>query len=400
MDLSRVTKAGIGAFALVLAFGVSGCGDEAGEEVFASVVEPAEVSVVAPQYAADLGERGQGVLVRRGAEERRFANGHRGIWLNDGRVVVARDVSASCPGRQDDPPSCGPDSGRVLDLDRGTERPVPGLPARARLAVPLDGASPTATRVHLLVSEPTSDAPVETVYSFTAGLRDPVKMQEPDFPADRQYYVKGFGRRISSIGAWDYRSFSVGDEESTAHEGYLMREAGGPWEKVLVDEGIRDLWVSRDGAALLGVQRVDPEQDCDGCDRPEQIVEIDPRSGKVAATYETPEDYAKTWRVAEIDKTGDRVLVRFLKNQENLGVWEYDGTWSKVDGTDGAVVYWQGPDDRLEVVPSDSAQIDAPPYALDRVRGGERTRLPGYIPSDFLDEANYRYLPGSLVPLS
>lgn len=400
MNLSRTRKAGTEAFALVLAFGLSGCGDTPGEGVFASVVEPVEVSVLAPQYAADLGERGEGTLVRRGAEERTFANGYRGTWLNDGRVLVTLAVSASCPGRKDDPPSCGPDSGVVLDLDRGTARPVPGLPAGAKLAVPVHGASPTTARVNLVVSEPTFDAPVESVYRFTAGLTDPVRTDEPDFPADRQYYVKSFGQRIHSVGAWDFRTFSVGDEENTDHEGYLMREADGPWEKVLVDEGIRDLWVSRDGAALLGVQRVDPEQDCDGCDRPERIVEIDPRNGEVAATYGTPADYAKTWRVAEIDKTGGRVLVRFLENQENQGVWEYDGSWSEVRGTDGAVAYWQGPDDRLEVVPSDSAQVDAPPYVLDRVRDGERTRLPGYIPSDFLYEHNYRYIPGSLVPLS
>lgn len=394
--MPRFLKAGIGAvLALVLAFGVSACGD-GGSAVFASVVEPVEVSVVAPQYVADLPR--DGVLARRGDQQRTVFDGSGGVWLIDGRVVINREVSQRCPGRQDDSEDCGRLSGLVLDLDGGSAGTVPGLERGAKLTTQ-PGGQTTAGRVNLRVSEPTFDAPVEITYSYAPDLSTPIRIEDPVFAEDEQYYVKSFGRVVHSIGDWDYLRFSVGDEESTAHNGYVMRRRGtDEWTKVLVDQGILDLWVARDGSALLGLQRVDPDEDCSECDRAERIVEIDPRNGEIAATYGSPAGYDKKWKVVEVDKMDDRLLVRYRRGETNKGVWQYDGRWSLVDGTDDALTWWQGKDDRIEVVPSDSEVIDAPPFALDWVHGDRRTRLPGEMPSDFLYDWNFHTIPGTLAP--
>ncbi|MFL6156245.1 MAG: hypothetical protein ACJ72D_09145, partial [Marmoricola sp.] len=228
-----------------------------------------------------------------------------------------------------------------------------------------------------------------------------VRLRLPKYDGKDRSMSRNTGNRVYSIGGWDYVSYSDNDgEDASESYGYLRHRAGSTsWSKALVGKRLVALWVSRDGRALLGLQQLHGAP-CGGCSKAQQIVEINPGTGKIAATYGVPKGYDKSWRVAVVDKVGDRVLVRYVHRAnvpENLGVWQFDGHWRLVPGSTGPYTWWQGPDDRIVVSTTvkdpDAENVE---FTLTWVHGGKRTRLAGVVAAQ--DAPSGRGIPGSLVP--
>lgn len=306
--------------------------------VFSSSEDAVEVAYDAPQYA--IGAR-RSLYVRRGDAERTFRGTFAHIWLNDGRLLgrAGRPHWANgCVGYE-----CWKFWSVVIDPAKGERTRVPGMPltlgwpAQPRWSVDLLGAG----RRPLLVS-------------FTPDLRERSVTVLPGYDGQEGYTQRDYGEG-HTVGDTTYLSFSdTINEEATEEYGYL-RIRDGEVDKVLVEERIVALWVSDDGRALLGLQQRSGTP-CGGCVVEQQIVEIDPDSGEIAASYGMPDEYDESWRVHRIDKAGDVVAVRFEGGcgempclSRELGVWTYDGDWSMVDGSDRARTWWQGPDDRIEL---------------------------------------------------
>lgn len=374
---------------MVLAFGFWQWWSGRTSEVFDSVVDPVTVTIRPPQYAAEMphafGTTSPGQVVRAGGHTRRIPQASQGVWLDDGRYLVVRG-----------------DDARMLDPRDGSLTPLRGMGRRSIWELPGEATH----RLNVSALPPAGeDAPEEQLLSFApdaSSVRQLHPPLEPDGEAGSQDLLRNVSRRVFAIGEWSYVHFSDNDgEDATQEYGYLRQRQGeDSWEKVLLGERLVALWVSRDGRALLGLQQVRGEP-CGGCSARQQVVEIDPVAGKIAATYGVPDDYDKSWRVGEIDKVGDRVLVRYVKRSntpQNLGVWQYDGDWSLVPGTDGAFTWWQGPDDRIEArTTTDDPDVENAPVHLFWVHGERATRLPGMLFAHGIE--SWRGAPGSLVPL-
>lgn len=373
--------------------------------MFGSVVPAVRTAPIEPpRYAAALPYddefRSAGMVVRAGDAVRRTRGGQEAVWLNDGRLLTTAETHRrGCHLTSDPYASCAALAPVVLDPSTGRTTRVPEIDELAFEELPGDALH----RVTLLASVTTADAPVDRLVGFRADVTDPHVLELPDYDGDNSGISRNTGHRVFSVGAWDFVSYSDNDgEDASESYGYLRREVGSDtWEKVLVGQRLVALWVSTDGRALLGLQQQRGEP-CGGCSVAQQIVEIDPRSGTIAGSYGVPEEYDKSWRVGQIDKEGDRILVRYVLRHdliENLGVWQYDGSWSRVAGTTGPFTWWQGPEDRIEAAaPDPLPETDSYSYRFTWVHGGVRTPLPGVVLKDYIE--GYRGVPGSLVPPS
>jgi hypothetical protein len=400
--MSRSVKAGIGVvLALVLAFGLWTVMHRGSDAVFQSVVAPVDTTIVAPQYAAQMERRldanPTGLIVRAGTYTQRVPTALAGVWLDDGRYLVSQVRNVRCPSDDEGTAYCSDWDGAVLDPRTGRMAAIPGVTDPKSLELPGEAVH----RVNLAVGEATSDAPAEALLAFPADLTAPQRLRLPGYDGNNRSMRRDTQRRVFSIGDWDYVRYSDNDgEDATESYGYLRRSVGsGRWQKVLVDQRLVAIWVSRDGRALLGLQQKRGEP-CGGCATAQQIVEIDPEKGEIVGSYGVPDDYDKSWRVAEIDKVDDRVVVRYVHRRnipQNLGVWQYDGSWELVPGTDGPFTWWQGPDDRIEARPMDVEPVieDLVPFELFWVHGKTRTRLAGQVAPDAI--ASWQGIPGSLV---
>lgn len=395
----RLLKAGAGTLVvLALAFGVFTWWSGRTDAVFASVVDPVATTIRPPQYVAyapyPTDTEPSGLVMRAGAGSRAVVGGTHALWLNDGRLLVATTELYKCEPT-DRYAECSRGDVGVLDVASGRTTPVPGIPRGTRLwELPGEGLH----RVNLAVPKATHDAPVDRPVSFAPDLTSRTVLDPPTAP-DGRGTERSLGSRVFTIGGWHYVRFSDTIGQQTSDEyGYLRAKVGSSsWEKVLLDQRLVKVWVSRDGRALLGLQQQRGEP-CGGCTVKQQVVEIDPEAGTIAATYGVPDGYDKTWRVGDVDKVADRVLVRYVHTTnvpENLGTWQYDGDWSLVPGTDGVFTWWQGPDDRIEAVPTGSGERAG--VELFWVHDSKRTRLPGQLPPFELEQ--WRGAPGSLVPL-
>lgn len=318
----------------------TGCAlfDDDPEQVFSSAEEAVEVSYEAPQYAI---ESRRSLYVRRGETDQLLRRTFATTWLNDGRLLGRagrKHWDNGCVGYE-----CWKFWPVVIDPARGAPTRVPGmplalaLPALPRWSLDLLG---TGRRQQLV--------------SFSPDLAERTVTGLPPYDGPEGYTQRDYGGG-HTVGDATYLRFSdTINEESTEEYGYL-RVRDGEVDKVLVGERIVALWVSDDGRALLGLRQRKGEP-CGGCVVEQEIVEIDPASGEIAATYGMPDEYDESWRVHRIDKVGDVVAVRFEGGcgrmpclARELGVWIYDGDWSMVEGSDRARTWWQGPEDRIEL---------------------------------------------------
>jgi len=365
--------------------------------VFESVVPPVKVAIVAPQYAAEMagpGPNWPGLIVRAGDDVQRVLRAKAGLWLDDGSYLVSWYQHLDpCPRPELGPQHCNRLVAAIVDPRTGKLRVVEELGALDSPRLPREAVQ----RVTLVGTVPTHDVPLPVVMTLDADLTDPQPVRLPKYDGDHPGTHRSGGARVISIGDWDYAPYSDVNDDSVESYGYLRRRAGtDDWDKVLVERRLSDIWVSRDGRALLGVQQRSGDP-CDFCenDPGRQIVEIDPNKGEIVRRYGVPTGYTKSWKVAVVDKMDDRVLVRFTKRGTNLGVWQYDGTWSLVPGTTGPYTWWQGAEDRIEARLT-KGTAGSGTYTLTWVHGTKRTPLPGELRHDAV--ADWPGIPGSLVP--
>jgi hypothetical protein len=372
--------------------------------VFTSVVPAVKTAPLQPpQYAAALPYDDEyhsaGTVVRQGDREYRDHGGQAVLWLDDGRVLISKARPYPSCDRDDPDQTCSFLAPFVLDPADGTTTPVPGIKKLSFDELPGDALH----RVTLTSSVPTFDAPVDRPVMYGPAMTSPEVLRLPKYDGKARNMSRSTGGRVYSIGDWDYTAYSDTDgEDETESYGYLRRKVGSShWEKVLVNQRLVAIWVSQDGRALLGLQQ-DKGEPCGGCSKAQQIVEINPDTAEIVGSYGVPASYRKSWRVGQVDKMGSKVLVRFVRRSDvvkNLGVWQYDGSWSLVPRTNGLFTWWQGPQDRIEAeADTNVANLDGYHYRLYWVHGATRKLLFGQVLKDYIE--GYRGVPGSLVPPS
>lgn len=143
--------------------------------------------------------------------------------------------------------------------------------------------------------------------------------------------------------------WGVNSEDDTLTDHGLLRIEGDEVDGVLRNQPIVRLYPAYDGSALLLLRQDNGEdEDCGGCVVEQDLVELDPDTGEVAAEYGMPPGYDRDWRVDAVDKVGDTVAVRFrvYEGEDNSGhaewqLWTYDGEWTEQEALAGVRVWYQ-----------------------------------------------------------
>lgn len=243
------------------------------------------------------------------------------IWRADGRAVVVTEGKA-----------------RVLDpatgrwLGKSAEVSTPGLTPEALTT--LDPASPTTVRVldPNLAETRTIDVPTTSVETDQLG-------------EDAEFQLHG---RPFTLAGVTWVEWGVNSEDDTRRDHGLLRIDGDTITESLHNEPLVRLQPSTDGSALLAVMQDNGEdEDCGGCQVEQRIVELDPESGDIAADYGMPPGYTRDWRIAAMDRVGDRVAAQFVVRRGESGgeyqTWRYDGDWHRVGaGTTARVRHQEG----------------------------------------------------------
>lgn len=337
----------------------SGCGtirDFFGEpEVFDSGIEPLTLELEGPAYTAAV--RG-GLLVRNGDAHLVLPRADSATWLPDGRVMVVDGTQVRVVD-----PATGSTGGSVTTF-WAPERPV------SSIEFVRDGDPDRLASYDLdlentgVVDLPGTDNPDATTYNELA----------------RNYY----GSAPTVDGA-TFVEWHDGSEFYEDGDYGVLRIEGDQQSNVLVNEGIVELFVTPDGAALLGLRQVSG-QPCGGCIVPQEIVEIDPATGEIAREYGMPDGYDEEWRVQAVDKVGDRVAVRFYGSESTrgypqevpAGTWVFDGDWTLLEGSDEETTWWQG-EDRIVARPAPGERPELDGFQLVWVSDGVESELPGEL---------------------
>lgn len=347
--------------ALGLSLGLTGCSEAPAR----SQVEPVPLTMAAPTYAAATPD---GLLLRSGAATRVVKDAQSASWLPDGRALVLSERGARVWD-----PATGDLGPRLPYLD--PNRSVTQISAVGDdewnvpvtlTAYDLDGREKWRTRL------PLSDHPKASVQ---------------DEEVTRSYLS------AHTIGGRTFLRWHDGSEwvEDGDYGVLVVGADGKAGENVQLNTPIIATWLAADGSALLATRRTRGKP-CGGCQVPQELIELDPRTGETVATYELPEAYGKTWDVREVDKVGDQVVVRFeetvwgpevddspTQDLVQRGTWVLDGDgWEMVPGSDEERSWWQGPDDRVIAVPLPPEEGQAG-YRWRYVweHDGKRTPLPG-----------------------
>lgn len=328
--------------------------------VFDSRTDSVNVTTRPPQLVTAF--RGQ-LLVRAGSHSHLVARGVSARWLSSGNVLLALKRPERDAHTQDvrlyDPVRGQFDGKMVADQSELPNDPLEGVAFLRDDRLMLWDLGLTKRRALTLPSDP---AP--------AGGGGEV--------------ARSYSTETATVGSHTYVRFSeVADEEKTLKYGVLRIGDDGATDDVLVGQRITRLRVSRDGRALLGIQQHSGEP-CGGCVVRQDLVEIDPATGRIVGRYGTPPGYAKQWRATRLDKVGTTVAVRYESICESgaatclptqFGTWTYDGEWAEVPGSARTETWWQGPDDRI-VRRTDQNESSAPLYWL---HDGTRTSLEGRL---------------------
>ena len=357
------------AVAVAAVLATTGCGAVGdvfggGDAVFDTGIEPAALEAEAPAYMALDGERT--LLLRSGDHVRRLARADAVDWLPDGNALVRT-------------------GGQVRVAD-----PARGLLGRGRRM--WEDPSRAVTRLNSL-DHPGSGELVDAEtfvlrsYDLSLGLVEEVPLPPTDNPDATDYnelYRNYFGA-VPTIDGVTFAKWHDGSEWYEDGDYGVLRMEGDEQENVLINADIVGLYLSADGTGLLGLRQSSGDP-CGGCVVDQDIVEIDPATGEIAAEYGTPEPYDEDWRVGGIDKVGDRVAVRYYDAvqrrggfvYDQLGTWVYDGEWSMLPGSDEELTWWQG-EDRVvaRVDPSERRRGDG--FDLFWVHGDDETPLPGEL---------------------
>ncbi|MCB0907756.1 MAG: hypothetical protein KDB63_11635 [Nocardioidaceae bacterium] len=142
--------------------------------------------------------------------------------------------------------------------------------------------------------------------------------------------------------------WGVNSEDDTKTDHGVLRIENGVAAEALRNQPFVRLQPSSDGAALLAVMQDNGEDEsCGGCIVEQTVVELDPGTGEIAADYGTPPGYTRFWRIEELDKIGNHVVVRYRIGEAGEGAepawqtWIYDGDWRHETSSDGTRTSWQ-----------------------------------------------------------
>lgn len=323
--------------------------------VFDSPIEPLTVELEGPAYTAAV--RG-GLLVRHGEASTVVPWASSADWLPDGRVLASSGRTVRVVH-----PASGP-VGPTVRTYNTPERSVGGIDLLR--GVDTDRLASYDLDLRLL---------------HTLDLPD---TDNPDADAGNELRRNYYGSAPTLDGV-TFVEWHDGSEYYEDGDYGVLRIEGDEQSNVLVNEGIVELYVTPDGAALLALRQVSG-QPCGGCIVDQEIVEIDPATGEIVGEYGMPDRYDDEWRVQAVDKVGDRVAVRFHESKPTMGypeevpigTWVFDGTWELLAGSDEETTWWQG-GDRIVArsAPGEPAELDG--FQLVWIHDGEETELPGEL---------------------
>ena len=311
---------------LVVSGGVGWRATHRASEVYDGSVRPISVRYAAPSYAV---VRNRAIAIGHGTQQVAPKKAVGALWLPDGQVLVDLKHGTLQHHYQ------------LLGADGRTHGPV--------LSADDDPSRP-GERLNLWVSkaDPDGDRPHDKLRSYdsrTLRLVETLTMPGPaskgpdpkNNPFDR--YYKQYAATI------DENTFAIyadgNDEDDGGEDGVVMFHDGKA-KDVLVNQRITSLRLSSDGASLLAVQQKHGRP-CGGCVVNQEIVEINPEDGTIAGRYQVPAAYQKGWRVDRIDKIDGRVAVGYVVGcvdpgcgNRVVGTYVYDGSWTKVKGSEKA----------------------------------------------------------------
>jgi hypothetical protein len=339
----------------------SGSGTKGSDAVFDSTAQAVSVTTRPPQLATVVPG---GMLVTAGRHRHVVPHAVSARWLPTGKVLLAIERKE-------------PDYiAQVYRLYDPVRRVFTGKTIAGQMELPND---PTQDVAFL-----DGDRLLRWNHALThrAVVRLPTKPTEKGKGGE---VVRSYAAQPVTVGGATFLRFSeVEDEEETLAYGVMRIDRDGSTADVLKGRRITRLRVSRDGRSLLAVQQHKGEP-CGGCVVKQDVVEIDPASGQIAATYGTPPGYTKQWRITRLDKVGSTVAVRYegicvtgdlACIPKQYGTWTYhDRRWSKVAGSERTETWWQGRNDRV-VRRADRNVLRAP---LSWLHGDTRTRLDGVL---------------------
>ncbi|QIK68227.1 hypothetical protein G7072_19465 [Nocardioides sp. HDW12B] len=390
--LRAVLRAGCGAAVLLaLVSSCSGPSTESGEPaVLDTGIEPVPLDVAGPTYAAAVPG---GLLVRAGDEERVLPEADQARWLPGGTAMVDRSRRSM--------------SLELLDVATGDL--APEEPVRIR-GFDLPGRS--VTQVNLLDS--LREPAVLTAYSPGLERLWSLDLPDTDNPdaAEVSELRRGYYNVAPTIDGVTFVQWHDSAEDYEGGDyGVARIEDGAVVEDVLLNERIVALYLAADGAGLLALRQAEGEP-CGGCVVDQEVVEIDPATGEVARDYGMPEEYVEEWRVAAMDKVGDRVAVRFTETEwredpkdpddvapvtVQRGTWVYDGAWSVVEGSEDELTWWQG-EDRVVARPAPREGDARDGMQLFWLHDGVEERLPGDLESSVGPLYRTGSVAGQLLP--
>jgi hypothetical protein len=336
-------------------------GGDTSDAVFDSTAPAVPVTIASPQLATVVAG---GMLVTSGSDHHVVPHAIGARWLPTGKVLLAIERK-------------GPD--HVAQVYR-LHDPVRGV---------FTGS--TITDQMNLPNDPTADVAFldgDRLRRWNHALTERRVVQLPTEATEKGHggeVVRSYAAQPVTVGGATFLRFSeVEDEEETLAYGVMRVDRDGSTSDVLEGERITRLRVSSDGRSLLAVQQHKGEP-CGGCVVRQDVVEIDPASGEIAASYGAPPGYTKNWRITRLDKVGSTVAVRYegicvtddlACIPKQYGTWTYhDRTWSMVTGSQQTETWWQGRDDRI-VRRADRNVRREPLFWL---HDGERVRLDGVL---------------------
>lgn len=320
---------------------------------FRSDVEPVDLGLTAPTLATAV--KG-GLLLRSGDTQRVVPRATGAEWLPGGRALVRFDTpethvqvwDPATDSLSGDVPFLEPNRSVSAIARLGRSKPPRGLPA----------------------DEPVYDEPFwDEPYRLTTYDLDGRELWHTDLPlTDNPAATKGNELQRSYLSAHviDGATFLAWHDGSEWYDsgdyGLLRVGPGGKgFSNTFVGDGLKSVWLSADGSALLATRRPHGRP-CGGCQVKLELIEIDPATGEIAADYGMPDAYTKHWDVLAVDKVGDRVAISFTEavfhdeetdvQQVLRSTWVHDDSgWSKAPDSDEELSWWQGPDDRIVGVP-------------------------------------------------
>lgn len=386
-----LVQTALAALAVLLAGGTGWWVGHQQSRVFDPQVAPVAVRYAFPSYAVVRDHR---VVIGQGGREATVRDANGAFWLPDGTVLASLRHGPRLYSYQR-VDGAGRTTGPVLVADQEPSR------AGRRLNLWIGKSDPDGDRPHNLVR---SYAGSDLHLAETISMPGP-KTLGPD--PRRNRFERFYKEYAATIDGSTFAIYTDGNDtdngDQNGDDGVVMVHHGKARD-VLVNQRITSLRLSADGAGLIAVQQKHGRP-CGGCGVSQQIVEIDPATGRIAKTYGVPPGYDRSWRIVRIDKVGDRVAVRYAVTcvdpgcgKRAVGTFVYEGSWTKLKGSEDVETWWQGRHQRLELHGStvrDGQVTGGALYAVD-TEAGTRRRIEGRV-GPGTDELRGS-IPGTLIP--